>query len=198
MAIQLFGVYRNGAVTVPEGTQALVGLTANGTPDTSISPSTESHIGQIGGEVGSVSAVPTVTAATYSTGNVIGSLLTFTNLARITDKTGHIEQVLIHSKSSQSTPIDLIFFHSLPSSTTFTNASAYSLNVADFDKISGVAHVVDWTNNGTPSVGQALNLNIPFLPVSGTRDVYGVLVARGTLTLTSTSDISVRVKGSRD
>lgn len=47
---QLFGVYRNGTITVPEGTQALVGLTANGTPDTSLS--SNSSIGKVGLQVG--------------------------------------------------------------------------------------------------------------------------------------------------
>lgn len=34
MGTQLYGVYRNGTITIPEGTQALVGVDSSGAPDT--------------------------------------------------------------------------------------------------------------------------------------------------------------------
>lgn len=195
-------IQANGNIAYPARTPVQVLFGSNGSPANSASTSLaagENHIGQVGGLITATASTLTgSTTPAYSTGDCIGTLLTFSNISRAIDKTGLIQQALVFTKSSQSTPIDLILFYANPSASTFTDNSAISIAAADFNKIIGVAHIVDWSSLGTPSVGQVNNLAMPFLPVTGTRNIYGVLVARGGITLTSTSDVEVRLKASVD
>ncbi|MBS0359862.1 MAG: hypothetical protein JSR98_00670, partial [Proteobacteria bacterium] len=61
-----------------------------------------------------------------------------------------------------------------------------------FDKVLGVASIpatTGWYAAGTPSVGQAQNLAIPFALSSATT-LYACAVTRATPTFSSTSDLS--------
>lgn len=147
-----------------------------------------------GSEVGSnqvtTTVAQTVTASSaYSTGNAVGGLVTIANAGRIAAGTGLLQSVTINSKSVQSARIDVVLFRANPTASTCTDKTAFSVAAADFDKVFGVAHVTDWTVLGTPSVGQAQNLAMPYSIASGT-SLYACLVVRGTPTFASTSDIS--------
>lgn len=172
--------------------------------DTSVAPyyvneAGEAHIGQVGGEVVSVSASPTVQAAAYSAGNVLGGKLTFSSIARIADKSLTIQAAMLFSKAAQTgIPVDLLLFNADPSASTFTDKAALAVAVADYDKLIGVVHLYDWVSLGTPSLCQALGIALPALPVSGGRDLYGVLVARAAITPASTSDLKVQLRAWRD
>jgi hypothetical protein len=144
-------------------------------------------------------AVPVVsTSPAYSTGDCIGSKMTFTGICRAADITGLIQKVTVYCKSAQTGAVDLILFHTDPSGSTFTDNSPLAIVVADFDKIIDVIHITDWTSLGTPSFAKADNIASPFVPASGASDIYGALVARSTPTLGSTTDIKVAIKNLSD
>lgn len=162
-------------------------------------PAGEAHIGKIGGETLVVAVAPTVsTSPAYTSGDVIGTKMTFAGFGRVSGGTGLAQMVSIYSKSAQTFACDLLLFHTDPSNTTFTDNAALALNGADYDKLIDVVHITDWTNLGVPSFGKANGLAIPYKVASGATDIYGVLVARATPTLASTSDLKVVVKGLLD
>lgn len=142
-----------------------------------------------------VSQAPTASSSpAYSSGDVIGSLMTFDGITRANDVTGILQQATIHCKSAQAAAVDLLIFGANPTNSTFTDNAALAVNSADWDKVTHVIHFTDWTNLGTPSLAQADNLAKPFKPESGSKKLYGVLVSRATPTLASTGDIKVTLK----
>lgn len=167
----------------------------------SVTPlASENHVGEVGNNQITLTSAQTVTASSaYATGNAVGGLITLTSAARVsgasgaTGTSGLIESVVVNSKSAQTTQMDLVIFNANPTGTTCTDKTAIAVAAADFDKILGVAHVTDWTNLGTPSVGQAQNLAMPYALTSNTT-LYGCLVTRATPTFTATTDISVALR----
>jgi hypothetical protein len=155
-------------------------------------PAGENFIGKIGGDVLTATSTPTVSTSAYASGDVIGSKMTLTGMARVAGGAGIVQSIILNSKSAQTGAVDLLLFSADPSSSTFTDNAALSVNAADFDKLIGVAHITDWTNLGTPSVAQWHTGNLAFDLASGTT-LYAVLVARSTPTLASTSDLKLTV-----
>lgn len=158
----------------------------------------EAHIGEVGGNTGACSAVPTVQAAAYAAGQVLGGKLTLSGLARIAAGTGIIQTVDLYSKAAQTAAVDVLIFHADPSGSTFADKAALALAVADFDKLSGIVHLSDWTSLGTPSITQALGIGMAFKLPAGLVDGFAVLVARGAITPASASDLKLAVKSLRD
>lgn len=156
-------------------------------------PAGENHIGKVGGTTVAVTVAPTVTAASaYTSGNTLGSLLTFTNAARVAAGSGIIQNVSIDFKSAQTAPVDLLLFIASPSGSTVTDKTAVAVAVGDFDKQLAPIHITDCTNTGTTSVCSATALGIAFALPAG-RDLYAIAVTRGTPTFTATTDVSVRL-----
>jgi len=145
------------------------------------------------GAVGVLSQTPTVsTSPAYSSGDCIGGKLTFMPVVLAANHDATIQAVTLNCKSAQTGAIDLILFNADPSASTFTDNAALAINAADFDKVIGVINITKWTNLGTPSVGESNNLAFPVeLPTTA---AYGVLVARSTPTLASTSDLTVKLR----
>ena len=143
-----------------------------------------------GGNIIAISQSPTVSASpAYSSGDVIGAKLTFAAAVLAAGGSGLVQSVTIDCKSAQTGAMDLILFNADPSASTFTDNAALAVNAADFDKVVAVVHISDWTNLGTPSFAQGQNLAMPFTLVGPS--LFGVLVARSTPTLGSTSDLTI-------
>lgn len=144
-----------------------------------------------------VSASPTVTASSaYASGNVVGSLLTFTNVSATNAPAtgGRVEEVTIYSKSSQTAEIDFVWCGSQsPTNTTLTDKTAVNLAVADFNKCRVVAQLTNWQNMGTPSHATSGQIATPFTLAAGTSG-FGFLVTRGAPTFTATTDLQVTLR----
>ena len=148
-----------------------------------------------GGFTKIVTVTPTIQAAAYATGELVGGKMSFAGAVRMKDlvaATGLIQSVVITDLGKQSVALDLVFFDTDPSNTTFTENSALAVNDTDLLTVVGVASVTDWKSLSDNSVGLALNLAMPFNLGTGTV-LYGALVSRGAPTYASTSDLTVRV-----
>lgn len=143
-------------------------------------------------------ATPTVSTAQYSSGDVIGAKMTFSGMAREVGSSGLVQMVSIFSKSAQSFACELWLFHTDPSASTFTDNGAFVLNAADYDKVAAVVSDFTWYAAGGPAFAQASQLAMPYKLAADQTAMFGVLVARATPTLTSTSDVKVAVKGLLD
>lgn len=152
------------------------------------------------GHVFDVAVTPTVTNGAYSAGDIMGALMTFSGVAPANDSGFIVTGAQVSIKAAvMPNPLTLILFNADPTNTTKTDNSAYSLNAADAFKVIatipfqtlGVAHF----DHGTPNTIRIDNLFIAALPVSGTDDIYALLIDGTGVTLTSTSDVQVRLRG---
>jgi hypothetical protein len=153
-------------------------------------PAGELHIGEVGSNQNTVQVAQTVTASSaYTSGNAVGGLMTIANATRVSAGSGLLQSVVSNMKSAQTTQIDVFIFNANPTGSTCTDKTAFSVAAADFDKILGVASITTWFSAGTPSVGQAQNLAMPYALASGTT-LYACAVTRSTPTYTATTDVS--------
>jgi len=148
----------------------------------------------VGGWSTKVAQAVTTTAVTYTTGQVIGGLLTLADVTPNNDQRFLLQSVSVNCKSNQTIQLDVIFFNANPSGSTITNGSALAIVTADYDKISEVVHITDWTALNTTSFAQADNLARLLSPTSGSANVYACIVARGSLTSGTTSEMTLNVK----
>lgn len=146
-----------------------------------------------------VAVTPTVTNGAYSAGDIMGALMTFANVARAIDEPIVVTGVQISCKAAVVPSLTLVLLNADPTNTTKTDNAAYSLNAADAFKVIKALPLVTlgaaWVDHGTPNTLSLDNLGIVCKPVSGGRDIYGLLVDGTGVTLTSTSDIQVRLRG---
>lgn len=136
---------------------------------------------------------PTVQAAAYASGNVIGGLLTLNGASRNAAFGGLIQSATAAFVSGVTPALDLVLFNANPSGSTITDKTALAVATADVGKVVGVVHLTDTTLLGAsaPSVVQGLAQAMPYMTV-GTA-LYACVVARGAATLTSTSDMTLTV-----
>ena len=144
-------------------------------------------------DVASRTVNPTVSTTAYTSGDVMGSLMTFTTATRQPIGDGLIQSVTLHFKSAQTAASDFFWCNSNQlTNTTLTDNGALNVAAADFAACRAI-HITDCTSMGTPTVCTAENLAIPYGLASGTTG-YGFLVTRGAPTLASTSDLAVTVR----
>jgi hypothetical protein len=176
--------------SLPAGTNAIGSLTAG-----------TAQIGLVtaGGYTTQVQVVPTVQAAAYAAGNVIGGLLTFASAARIAAGSGLVQSASCTFVSGVVPSLDLVLFNASPSGSTVTDKTAVAVATADLAKVIGVVHLTDTTLLGatTPSVVQGETQALPFKLTSGST-VYGALITRTAITLTSTSDATITLSVLQD
>ncbi len=130
-------------------------------------------------------AVTVEASPDYSAGDLVGGKLTLSSKAN----GGLIQTVIITDLAGVNINKDVVFFDTNPSNTTFTENAALAIADADLVDILGVAAVDTWFSFSNNSVGQALNLAIPFVNTP----LYAAIVERGTANYASTSDLSIRV-----
>ncbi len=141
------------------------------------------------GILSTIAVTPTVTAGAYSTGQVIGGVLTVAAILRENTRTGYLTSVRITTKVANTVQIDAFIFNANPTSSTTTDNGAFSLHDSDRAKLKGVVRVDSWVAAGTPSVGYK-EARVP-LTGAAADDIYVVLVIRGAHTPGSTSDLTV-------
>lgn len=138
--------------------------------------------------VSKASVTPTIsTSPAYSINDAVGGKMSFANAVPYAGYQGMIASLLMIDAQKLNAPVDVYFFNDDPTSTTFTDNAAWDLNSADYDKLIGVAHLTDFSNQNAASTAQAINLNLPFKAVGTT--IYAVAVARTTPTMTSTTGL---------
>lgn len=131
-------------------------------------------------------AVTVEASPDYSSGDLVGGLLTISS-----DPYGGglIQSVIITDLAKQNVDKDVVFFDTNPANTTFTENAALAIADADLVDVLGIAPVLDWFSFNDNSIGQALNLAIPFVNTP----LYAAIIERGTSNYASTSDLTIRI-----
>lgn len=152
--------------------------------------------GKIGDRAFDVVVAPTVTDGAYSAGDIMGALMQF-RVARLAENPVLITGAQVVCKAAVTPNLRLILFSADPTNTTKTDNSAYSLNAADAFKVVSVIDFTteSWVDHGTPNTIEKTGLALIADIVDETPDLYGLLIDDSGVTLTSTSDIQVRLRG---
>ncbi len=151
----------------------------------------------------SVTVVPTVQNASYSSGNVIGGLMTIPFFRRPAQPSGILNNVSVASLGGSTTAITLYIFGANPTASTITDKSAFSLAAADVQKLIATIPIVL-----TPAVigagttvtfaSQQLPVAVQNSEVATTLNLYAVAVVGGTVTPATTSDLIFKFAGIQD
>jgi hypothetical protein len=160
----------------------------------------EAHIGEVGGNTRIISVSPTLSSSPdYVDGDVIGGKLSISEAARVSGGSGIVHFLSISSKVDITVGLRILFFKSDPSNTTFTDNAAFGLDSLDYDKLLGHIDVEssEWIDLGTPNLVTKANINVPYQLASGTT-LYAVAVARGTINIGSSSDLTFNFGCLRD
>lgn len=151
---------------------------------------------KVGGYTTVLTATPVIDTAAYAAGDLVGSaaidLTPAVKSDGLSPSSGVVQSVVVVDEDKQSINLDVYLFDSNPSNTTFTDNAAFNPADADLDGLIGVASVTDWKAQSTNSVGQSLNLGMPFALAAGAESIYAVLVTRGAPTY-SAAGLTLRV-----
>ena len=140
----------------------------------------------------------TAEAAAYATGDLIGGAVIELvgavpgDAGQAGSQGGIIQSVIITDLAAQTANIDVVFFDANPTNTAFLDNSAFDVHDTDLRDVIGVVAITDWKSFSTNSIGQAMNVVLPFTLDSGST-LYAALISRGAPTFASTTDLSLRV-----
>lgn len=135
-------------------------------------------------------------ATPYSSGDVIGGANTLTNAVHKTPGTGIIQSIVVLDKANQKSALDILFFDTTPANSFGADNAAYALNDADLGYCLGRYSVAaaDYVSSSTNSAEATIrSVGLPIKAATGARDIYMVVVSRGTPTYGSATDLIVRV-----
>lgn len=138
--------------------------------------------------------VPPVTASSaYAANNVVGGILHFPNMLGIA-QSGVVLSAWLQMKSAQTAEFDLYLFDALPTG-TFADKGGAAIAAADVPHCIGriqfpaTAALSELGSNHT--LYEANGVAKAIAP--GVRDLYGVLITKGTPTFGSVSDVTVNL-----
>lgn len=142
---------------------------------------------------------PTVsTSPAYSTGDVVGGLMTFTSMTDASSS-GVVQSARVNTKTLVTAGLKMYLFHTNPTGSTFTDNAAPSIAAADYNKVFEVVSLPSPDNGlGTHTIWTANGIGRSFvLPSSGTT-IYGVNIATTGFTLGTTTDLEASISVMKD
>lgn len=135
------------------------------------------------------------TNGAYAADDYVGGLITLTDIARVALGGVLIQSVAVQFKSTQSTALTLLIFDADPDSTTIADNGALVIAAADIFKVKAAIPISQYADLGANGViAEVTDLNLLVKPAAG-RTLYAVLVTDEIITLGSTADVSVDIKG---
>ncbi|MCX6023786.1 MAG: hypothetical protein NTZ05_19075 [Chloroflexi bacterium] len=151
------------------------------------------------GHTKKVRVVPTVsTSPAYTSGDCVGGRMTFSDMARQVGGSGVIMSVTVADFANQKAELELWLFDQSFTAGTDNAAAAYS--AADLANIVGVIPIYasDYKSVGSSrAMATVRAVGLPFV-CSGTANLYGQLVTRGTPTYAAISDIEATLRALQD
>ncbi|MFN3652601.1 MAG: hypothetical protein ACK47B_23740 [Armatimonadota bacterium] len=144
-------------------------------------------------------AVPAIVPAAYAAGDVIGGKLSLADVVRADAGTGILQGIVLTDKADQKAAVDIAFFDADPTGSTLTDNQPVSVVAADIGKLLGVVSIQasDYVDLGPTAVAVKAAIALPF-KLSAARILYAVVIARGTPTYASASDLKLRVQVLQD
>lgn len=139
-----------------------------------------------------ISATPTISnASIYAAKDAVGGIMTFASAARASGGTGVLRGVTVIDKGQQIThALDLLLFDQTVAGTVTDNAAfdPDDATLANLVYAGSIVATTGWKDFNDNAVAQ-VSCEVPY--VCAATSLFGVLVARGTPTYTSTTDLTV-------
>jgi len=161
----------------------------------------ENHIGEVGGNVAKFQTqFGPASSTTYTAGQVLLATTEITNAGRVAGGTGLMLSATLELAAANSAAVDAIIFASEPAG-AYTAGSTFALNSSDRAKVSKVIKLTDWTALG---VADSLGEPTPAPKfykcddATKTQSLWVALVARGSITLTSTTSGTFAIRMARN
>jgi len=186
-----------GDVTLNAGTAAIGKLAANdgvdiGNVDVATIAAGETHIGEVGGKIATITVTPTLTVAgAYTAGEFVGTsatALVFANAVRVSAGSGIIESAVLVDYALQSKACELWLFDTAV--TPPVDNAAWTITDAHAATCIGVIPFSTYYASALNSVSSEKGLGIAFKAIATT--IWGALVTRGTPTYAS-GDVTIRL-----
>lgn len=136
----------------------------------------------------SVAVTPVISTGAYAAGDNIGGLMKFKGADLNGFDKGYIQSLILADNDVEDAIIDLIFYSSDPSGSTFTDNAAQTIVDADLKKIIGSVTVSAYVDFAANSVTTKTGLAMAF---DKTDAIYCSMVMRSTPTYTATTDITI-------
>jgi hypothetical protein len=198
-----------GAVLMRDGTDnAMQGQTtmANSLPVVPASDYTsENHIGEVGGNSDIVKVgITGSTTPAYSLNDVVGGKLTITSAMRINNGKGTLQDIVLVDTAAVHPPLEILLFSQDPTGGTYTDNAAFALNTTDAGNLidSFTLSVSDWKQLGGTNLWLARvdpsKMGRVVEATGSNANLYAVLVATATFTLTSTTQLRIAFGFLRD
>jgi hypothetical protein len=118
-------------------------------------------------------------ANAYSTGDLIGGLLTLSGADSIGGLPPFLTSITLQDLDKQNVAIDVVFFDANPTGTTFTNNAALDIADADLPKVIAVIPVTTYFSFNDNSVATVNALGGIAMNAAGGPTIYACLVSRG-------------------
>ena len=135
-----------------------------------------------------------ITADTYTAGELLGPLLTISGPATGLGGRFVIESASIFDQQGQNPSVDMIFFNANPLSTTFTDAASLTVDPNDHAKIEGHINISDWISFNASGFGQDKDANLKVQMPASQNTLYMAMITRTALSLVAaTSDFGVKL-----
>ncbi|OEC87881.1 MULTISPECIES: hypothetical protein [Methanobacterium] len=161
----------------------------------------ENHIGEVGGNTKILRMNPTIQTTLYTSGTVIGGLITLTEAMRKNAGTGLISNLVGRVASNVITPaLEITFFSDNPSSSTVADGQTYILNSEDIDKCVATFNLnpSDYVLTGGTYRAKSSDSYQGVESISTSQNLYAVIVAKADVTFPSTKALHIKLDELRD
>lgn len=151
----------------------------------------------------SATVIPGVQNAAYSSGNVIGGLMTVPFFRKPAQPSAILNNVSVASLGGSTTAITLYIFGANPTASTITDKSAFSLAAADVAKLIATIPIVltpAVVGAGTTATFASQQLAVAVQNTDSTPalNLYVVAVVGGSVTPATTTDLIFKFAGLQD
>ena len=138
---------------------------------------------------------PTISTGAYAAGDVMGALLTASDVARGAGKSIIVDNIRLIDRDQEMKPIDVILFKDSTGLTIAADNGVYDPADADLDLILDVISITpsDYSNFNDNSIATRRNIGGRYILTGD--DLYVLLVIRFAATYTATSDIKLIISG---
>lgn len=152
-----------------------------------------STIGAVTGSGTAVEVIPTVTASTYTSGFVVGGIMTFANALPAGTFNGVLESITLKFKASVQTGSFAVALFTASPTGTYTDHAAPTFGATDNPLLLGIYKMTSNTSSlGTHTIYNLDNINKQI--VGSSTSIYAVVIATATsVAMASTSDMSLQL-----
>lgn len=141
-----------------------------------------------------ITSSPTVSTVIYASGDQMGGINTLANACADSKGSVEVESIVVIDQAKQKAAFDVLFFESVPTLTSVDNG-AFALSSAELLKCIGVVSIAatDYADTSAQAVATKKSIALILQAIKASKDLYYVMVVRGTPTYVATTDLTLKI-----